>query len=415
MKKSYIKNEIVEYFFVIAIVFLSLDSLLFGTNTYPFAKIALVGLTGLIALILIFLRLISKKSAEMSRTNFIHLSILFFLLSLSQLKVMFITGGGLEFQYIYNFILIIFIYEISQIISLEVFYKKYVNIMVLMACFAVVLYFLDLIHVLDRIPSIIITNTSGYRYHFFGFGTMMEHMQYYAIRVYGIFREPGVFAIYLCIALGIHLFFCEKKVLNIIILSIAIILTFSTAGYFILIALLSFFVLLNAHSKKEFYIKCLIILIIILFLVFYLDQVYNQVFGKLYVENDSLNSRIYSIILGFIFSIKSPLLGLGWNYVSDNFDKIAISNFGISNVAFTNTYLRMASTYGWIYTIYILKNTYCFFRRSFFYNKLHHTKFIVFIIFMMWIIMFSNEGMLLNPLIYIWLFAETKENILEGK
>lgn len=403
------KNAKLEYFCVISFIFLSIDTLLLGTNRDSRANTILVVLTAFITIVLFIRKLITIEHLEMARREFVCVMSMLFLLMTSQIKALIINENAVENQYLYNYILIVFVYEIGQIVSLESFRTKYVNVMALLAVAAIILYVADILGILNFFPSIIVTNTGGFQYHYFGVGAMMEHMQYFAIRAYGIFREPGVFAIYLCTAIGMELFFSKEiGIAKVSILSVALILTFSTAGYIVLIALISLYFLLRVRNKREFYFKLFIVIIAIVFSAFFLDKVYNQVFGKLHVKNPSLDSRVYSIVSGLEFSIRAPLLGLGWNYVSSNFEKSTMNRYGLGGVAFTNTYLRMAATYGWIYTLIMLNNIFLFFKRALKKNRPYNSKSVALCLLMIWIIMFSNEGMVLNPLLYLWMLNEEK-------
>lgn len=395
----------VEYICVFLMVYLSMDTLLFGTNENPYANIILVCLTGVITIILFFRRWAKTGHIVNSKRSFQRLFVLIFVLILSHIKALLLNGQGVDIQYIYNYLVIVFVYELSRTISAKAFCEKYINIMTLIAIASVLLFCVDSIGLMEKLPSLTITNASGFRYYHFGLSAMMEHVQYQIIRAYGIFREPGVYSVYLCIASGLILFF-QKEVSfgKLGILSLAIILTFSTAGYIVLAAEVFLFMCLKTKSKRELYIKIFVTVIVIVFAVTAMDKIYGKVFGKLHVENESLNSRLYSIISGVDFSLKAPLLGKGWKFVSSNFEATTRQNYGIANVAFTNTYLRMAATYGWLYTAIMLKNIWCQIRSGLAYIRPHVPKALPICIFAIWLLMFSNEGMVLNPLLYIWMF-----------
>ena len=198
-----------EYVLVFLTIYLSMDSLLFGTNANSYASAILVGLTGIIAVLLFFRRWKRKGHIDLSENEFKKVFSLLFILLLSHIIALSLGNNGIEVQYIYNYLIIIYMFELSKIISANAFFESYINVMTVIACVAVLLFSLDSAGLLVRIPSIIITNISGYRYRFFGLGAMMEHMQYYIVRAYGIFREPGVFSVYLCIAIGMMFFFSK--------------------------------------------------------------------------------------------------------------------------------------------------------------------------------------------------------------
>lgn len=404
-----------EFLLVLSVVFLSMDTLIFGTNADPKAKVLLVAITGIITIYLIVCRWMKNGYYIVSRNNFSILYCLIFLLMLSQLKSIVFQGSGIEVQYLYNYIIIVFVFEVSRIVTVSSFIRKYVDVMCMLAGVAIALYIFDALDIIGRIPSIKLINRSGYRFYYFGIGAVLEHMQYYTVRAYGIFREPGVFSIYLCIALCILLFFTEKiDIKRLLLLSMAVVLTFSTAGYIIFVAEMILFTMTQTVKKSERYLKLSVFVIAFVFIVVAMGRLYNDVFGKLHTENDSLNSRTYSIVSGFMLSIKAPFLGNGWNYITNNFGEITQQTLGITNVSFTNTYLRMASTYGWIFTLIMLIKMYSFFRNNINTIRTKYPSFFSTVLFFLWLVMFSNEGMMLNPLLYMWMFSKEKNNGIES-
>lgn len=404
-------NTFAEYVCVFLTIYLSIDTLLFGTNVNAFARIALIGLTIALSFFLFVRRWVKTGHILITRKDSFTLFFMLGILVASHLKALLLLGTGIEGQYIYNYLLIVYMFELSQVLDLNEFCHKYVNIMTFLAGFAIVLYCFDIAGIAEKIPSLHMTNTAGACFYHFGFGATMEHLPYYTIRAYGIFREPGVFAIYLGIATGILLLFQKRfSLIKLLILSIAIILTFSTAGYIILLAEIAIFVIMKANSKRELYIKIAVCALLIVAIIV-LEGVYDTVFGKFHVENDSLNSRVYSVISGLDFSVISPILGCGWKYISENFEATTYSKYGIANAAFTNTYLRMAATYGWIYTLFMIQRIYRLIRNGIHGRTRYFPIFFSMCVLVLWIVMFSNEGMVLNPLLYLWMLNRgTMEN-----
>lgn len=404
-------SNFAEYVCVFFTVYLSIDTLLFGTNVNAYARIVLVGLTAALSFFLFVRRWMKSGHIRISRKDSFTLLFMLGILMVSHLNALLFHGAGIEGQYIYNYLLIVYMFEIGQLLGLEEFCHKYVNVMTFLAGFALMLYCADVVGLAEKIPSLHMTNTAGIGFYHFGFGATMEHLPYHTIRAYGIFREPGVFAIYLGIATGLLFFFQKRLSLTkLLILSVAMIFTFSTAGYIILLAEIAIFIMMKSDNKRELCAKIVICtLLIVAFIV--LEGLYDTVFGKFHVENDSLNSRIYSVISGLDFSVISPVLGCGWEYVSNNFEAVTYDKYGIKNAAFTNTYLRMAATYGWIYTVFMAQKIYILIRNGMRGRTRYFPVFFSVCAFLLWVVMFSNEGMVLNPLLYLWMLnRRTAEN-----
>lgn len=219
------------------------------------------------------------------------------------------------------------------------------------------------------------------------------------IRNTGIFREPGVFMIYLTFALMLELFFFKKRdIRNIIVFVIALLLTKSTAGYIITFLLLGFKYLFYSKLK---YLPFFFV-IILCFVIFLFPHIEEEVFSKL--DEDNYNylstlSRISSVVLPIQMWLDNPFYGIGLGHFSSLYSIYAMKEFGMdfrSDSSSTNTILNTITIYGWwigvmvVYGMY--KTTYCFVNQK---NIL---------LLLIFLLLFSNEEMR-NSLFYNLLVA----------
>lgn len=376
-----------------------MDTLLFGTNRNEKWQFYLVGALLAYELVMLIRYYYGESRTLHFRGSSMLVSVTYILLlALTQVSAVLRSCYAMEIQYFYHILLFIVVVTTVHLVSCKQFIEAYIDIMRIFGVAAIILFACETVGIAYHLPSYRMFNSSGHLYYHFGLGVVAAPREYVAIRAYGIFREPGVLAIYMCVALCFELFFKKTiRLNNVLILGLAALLSLSTAGYIALGIYIALYVMLKpSKTNKELLVKGLIIMGCLLMVVFgYSDEIQKEVFGKLYVASDSLNSRVYSIIGGFTYSLHAPFFGQGWMRVINDFASYMHATYGLSNIAFTNTYIRMGCTYGWIFAIFALYGTWLF------YSKLMKRKGLAFLLFFCWIIIFSNENFLLNPLIYL--------------
>ncbi len=127
----------------------------------------------------------------------------------------------------------------------------------------------------------------------------------------GPFWEPGLFAVFLTLALLFNLIL-EKKLWtkkNMVFI-LALISTFSTAGYIALFVLLFSFYIVNQSLVKKI-ILSLLILPALLTLYFSLDFLSTKVEQNINMAGSTTSSRFGSALIDFTDFLKSPYIGWG--------------------------------------------------------------------------------------------------------
>lgn len=145
------------------------------------------------------------------------------------------------------------------------------------------------------------------------------------IRNGGIFREPGVFQIYINFALMINLFYVKRKsLLKFAVYSLALLFTFSTPGYvcyllILIVYVLSFKKTTNNKSKASLMAGVVLLCLALVGVVLLSSkQLFDLVFGKLGdFQNGSFLSRLNSIVADYYMVKSSPLVGVGMAKVDE--------------------------------------------------------------------------------------------------
>lgn len=194
-------------------------------------------------------------------------------------------------------------------------FKVLNNIIIGIATYSLFTYiFLDLFTLLPYANEVI--NSKPYRV-FLGLHFHGQFTDWYSFRVArnnSIFWEPGVYQIFLNFALIYQLFFVKKiKKMNIFILAVNLITTFSTTG--LIFSLLLFYLKIISIKSNNIFIKFIkyytipVISILSIFIVTYL---LNQ---KISYGTRSYDLRANNLLIGLELFIKKPFYGWGFlNY-----------------------------------------------------------------------------------------------------
>jgi len=409
-----VRNRLTKgYYYLFGLLYFSIETLLFGTNYDRRFQIMMVLLTMIIELAMISGWIFKFGSTLKISANFgLYVLINIILLLLTLISSLIRGQSDIEIQYIYHLLILVVAFTFAHQVNIKDFIRYYVEIVTFISVCSIALYILDALGILSHLPSLSVQNTSGYQYKHYFVGVLQPELWSATKRSYSIFREPGVFASILSIALCFEMFMKRNtSILRCAVLAVAIILTFSTAGYIALAMIMTVFAALTKVSTiRDRALKVLIILVsILIFAIGISESMNNSVFGKLFTNNETLNSRVYSIVAGFEYSLQRPLFGSGWKSVINEFTDYARVAFGVKSVHFTNTVFRMACTYGWVMTVGIFAMTFRFFHIA----KKKGVSSLFLILF--WIIALSNENFLLNIILYLVAFYGVSNTVIRRK
>ena len=381
------------------IIFISNDTLTFGTNAdskYIIFKY--------VVYFLLTIYLIVRSSTKIfvfKSTLYLYLIIIsIFLTSLLHLDF---RGG-----YVYQVWIILLAFLIAKSLNIEEFsaiFNRYIFILSIISILVFILA-ISFNWILDYFP--VCVNTAGIEFTNLYVGGVYKGVG--LIRNTSIFREPGVFMIYLLLGMIFEFFYSAKiNKKHIFVFFIALFTTFSTAAFIIL-----FLVIIGYLFKKDKmnFIKnkstiIFFVAIVIVILSFY-PEIYLRIFSKLDSESvsyGSLAARVASIVVNFYIFVFNPLVGCGLSNYGDLFTKYSMQYFGVPFKATgqsTNSFMSIFATYGFLYGSILF---WSFMGLS---KKISKNIFIQIILFLSLMTMFSNEDMRYSLLFYILIFFGLK-------
>lgn len=379
----------IDLLIVFVVIVISEDTVLFGTNSnslYVYVRYAIY--------LLLYVALLRRNNSFCRYTSNLRFYATIFIVSICGIMVI---NSDYRMGYVLQMLLILLSVEIVSLIQFHRFAILFSRIVYFLSVCSIVVTTLYMF-----IPSVFVYFPTISNYAdvtFYNLYISVVFASVDVIRNTGIFREPGVFMIYLTFALMLELFFFKKRdIRNIIVFVIALLLTKSTAGYIITFLLLGFKYLFYSKLK---YLPFFFV-IILCFVIFLFPHIEEEVFSKL--DEDNCNylstlSRISSVVLPIQMWLDNPFYGIGLGHFSSLYSIYAMKEFGMdfrSDSSSTNTILNTITIYGWwigvmvVYGMY--KTTYCFVNQK---NIL---------LLLIFLLLFSNEEMR-NSLFYNLLVA----------
>ena len=387
------KRRIIESGVVFTLLFFSNDTILFGTNANgSFFWIQFIAL-----ILLLFFLLIKNKTVTLRNL------VVFFVFSILILVTL-AFNSDFSIKYPYEIMMILISIMVVQFLPFETFKKMFCFWIEAFCLVAVFLFFIAsfVSSLIGLLP--IVVNETGINYHFAILG-IIEELGYSSLpRVYGIFREPGVFMVFIIIALLLETVLSDCfSIRRVLLYVIGLLLSFSTAGYILLAVVFSLLIMKTIHHKKSkkqnkrffFFLILAILAAIILVCMLGYDAINALVFNKLRVSNQSFDSRLGSIFGNINMFREKPLFGHGFSYFEDNFTYYA-SMSGYYEAHNTNTLFKILSVHGFFYFFFVLSGLFLLIKKN--CKRLV----IVLIAFMCFILALSNEDLMVNTIIYVF-------------
>jgi hypothetical protein len=362
MKNTQIKKEnpaIWDTILLFLMIYISADTLMFGTNGdnkyIYFSYIFMILIT-----IFLFLRL--KNKLILPKKNFSFFFLMSFLLLVSMA-----VNSDYRFGYAIKILLLFQAMLFVMKYSFDDFCYMFDRVMTLVALLSIIGYIYMMLTGGELPTNLITVNTNGRTFYNIGFCISPNYTD--QIRNWAFFREPGVYQIYLILALLIQVCILVKKdIRKIIIYIIAIITTASTTGYIALAGVIALIVIKQGGiSKKKKGMLLLFIATTISYLVIYTDLLsldaskqYVSVFGKFFnLERGTTVSRLASITVNIRMFLMNPVTGIGLGGIENNFIPLVQKYYFVAAAANTNMLLIQYSAHGLFYG---LLWTWAFFR-----------------------------------------------------
>lgn len=306
---------------------------------------------------------------------------------------------------------------ISCIIPYDDFVSVYTNIILVVAIFSLITFFLDLFfpEIFSSFKTVGMRETREVKNLLLS--VVLKHAEFK--RNYGFFWEPGAFQTFLSLSLYLELF-CKKNtsVTRVVIIVISIITTFSTTGYFCLIIIaISYAIekhkileednleIIRKSKKIRKYIFCSFLLLALIFFSLpekYTGLVFDKLSGVSTREKVAFTTevRVNAIIYPLEAFLNSPLMGIGY----DNFNILSETK---CNGMPTFTILNWLSLYGLFF------GGMCVFGYISFINFRKVKGITKYLIVISFILMISTESYISNPYIYLLIFYGISKGKLE--
>ena len=240
------------------------------------------------------------------------------------------------------------------------------KILYLLSIWAIASYAIRLIlpQLVSLFPRVI--NTAGQTFYFMGLSNVNRSLHYGMVRSMGIFREPGVFSVMLTIALINEMVVLKKcRFKYVMAYTVAMVTTFSTAGFLILVGIYTYYLLIERKIKhKGWYIFLIFVAVAVIGTQTDLLSKDGAIFDKFVKGSNSYGSwlaRVLSITQSISIALDNPLFGIGRYALYDT----VLGKTGVyRTVDNTNTILIGFAAYGIVYGVMTLWGCWRFVRKN---------------------------------------------------
>lgn len=297
-------------YLVVAFTIYITDAMVFSTNINTVIPIIARYVMVAATLFIIAITYINKKRIVLTKEDILPIVMIGFIFCTA------IINDDFSKKLLSKCLVILFGFNFSKYYSFERYSKIYLKLMTLISITSIVMYFG--INILRLIPGMpVIQNVSGVKFYTVFISNIYYNWPGPILRITGPFWEPGVFQLYLIIAIVFVSVskdvYNKNKIVNIILYVTTLILTFSTTAIVALIPLLISILFLSKNFIRP-WLKWVIVIAgaIAIFLIFNNETIYNVLFSKMTDANNiSYNSRFNSITEGFKAFLDNPLFGVG--------------------------------------------------------------------------------------------------------
>lgn len=384
LNKIHIPNIYLIYVF--CLIYFSNDTLLFGTVEGASIKTSIIYILMILSGLFLYYTKIFTH----------NISSTFYYLIISIVCILFtgIYNNDFSGGYFYQILVFLTVYLIYKFIPFYSFLLGFRKIIYFLSFISIVTYLIPLLFpsILSSVP--IVENIVGVTKYNFYLSVVNDEGSF--LRNSSIFREPGVYMMYLILALIVELYLMNKfntgiDIKYIFVILFALLLTFSTGGYLVFLCFIIYYLLHNNMNIMKFvYFFILGSIIWFLYNIFSDSFEQTQVLNKLQKDSThyvSTLSRISSIIIPLKIFSHNILVGSGLDSFSKLYSLYSWETYQImftSEGTSTNTILNKFATYG------LLSGTlfsYAFYKLSSLLSIRKKT----ILLFIIFLLLFSNE------------------------
>lgn len=397
LKPAFLNRTSINYLLVFfVVIFVSDDTFTFGTNQ-NIGFILLKYTTYLLLTVFLLFKSRINIFVVPTRANLILLSLIFTIM-LTAILNLDLTGG-----YIYQIWIALLAFLITHYIPPRELVRVFIKYIYVLSCISIIVFIIATRFPFLLSPFPVYANANDVQFYNLGICVVFKDVM--EVRNTGIFREPGVFMIYLSVAIIFELFYRETiNKRNVIVITVALFLTFSTAA-FIILGVIGIAYLFKKNDKMTLYNKIFIVVvgIVVVFVVLLTPEINARIFdkiGKDSVKDGSSLARGVSVIINLEIFLDNPIKGIGISNFPNAFSMygLKIFNFEIPSGNNTNTITTILAIYGLIFGLIVF---YLLFKLT---SKISKKIVINIFLFIAFLMMFSNEDLRYSLMIFVLLF-----------
>ena len=314
-------------------------------------------LLAILSLLIVSYIFITGSIISMSKSSFWMLVILVFILFVSMVG----SNSVVDFNsYLHIVVKLIIGLIVANSISLKTFIRQYISIILVIATLSLIVHTLIQFSVVDVTQFPVLKSESSNYYNLLLY--VARTGEYSGmLKNFGIFREGGVYQFYLILGLILQFILYEyKNKIIIIILSLTILSTGSTAGVIIWTILVSVSIIIRKKSNPA-----IIFPIVVGLLIAYLSTTqyfYESVTKKLTEENYSYYVRINGSKIDLDIAKSFPIFGAGISKYSAEIGNRSYYQYGLFMGNSPNSFTSLSASLG-VPFVFIV--TICFFSTIF--------------------------------------------------
>ena len=339
--------------FMLLFLICSSESLLVGTNSSSIAW-AIYTKAHYVVLCLLIARLMVVKGIKINKLYPVLLVATF-----TFINFIFADGHNVLSTYLHICTVIINAWLIVQQFSFEKFATVFEKAMFVMAVYSLIVYAIALMapQIIRSLP--VIENIAGNRYYCAGLAIISKNGldSGTLFRSFGIFREPGMYQIFLNISFCIYLFYQKgASIFKIALYILAVFSTISTTGIATMLLIFVIFTIASKTRRKWLIVSFLLMAVVLLYSLTSRYDIFLNAVTKIENQDDSSTvARLYSIIANIKIWLSNPILGSGMDLNSQLFPRLIISATGVEVADNTNTYMYILSCFGIVpFSIFII-------------------------------------------------------------
>lgn len=344
------KNSMFSYILIILITCITESLVLtYGGGRGYYIKMYLPVVMAIMAFSIYLIRFDAKIDK-----NFI---LMFFVISFIGVSSIRESSPGVTLSYL---AVLVFAVLFVRLYPFSKFIELYSKLILIMSILSIILYFIVWLKlpIMSKIPVINLINASTKEvssYYTLYFANVGVNFYEGIPRGMGVFWEPGLFQAYLCLAIIMELFYFQrkgaKKAIYIVVFTVALFTTMSTAGYINYLLIVVYFLIVGYKNSKHPVLSIVGVLALVGIVVYIMtmdEELYMKVFGKLMEENrgGSFESRLGSLIGNVKVFFNNPILGTGYGVSTRQLQEVVGYMSGGEHIHQTNTFTNYFASFG---------------------------------------------------------------------